>query len=389
MSPATLAIVAALPFVVVPVVTAIRVSRSRPLTDESADPPPDAPLVSVVIPARNEARNIEQCVRAVLTASYPSLEVVVVDDQSTDGTGDIARSIAAEDQRVRVIGTDPLPEGWFGKQWACESGARASSGEIILFADADTTHSSDLIARSVKTMQRRNADLFSVAGKQKLGSFWERLVQPQVFGIMAVRYGGTESATRSRFVSSKIANGQCLLVRRSAYEELGGHGLVKSHVADDMMMAQRFFAHGKNVVIALGVEQLSTRMYTSLRELIDGWGKNVFAGGRDSAPFGGVGRAFYPLMLLSAPVSGFLPAVVLIASLFATLPPVLVIWAAITQAALLAWWTYVYWRIGESPAYALLSPVGAAMVFYIFLRAILRGRRVEWKGREYRFAQRS
>jgi len=379
----TIAIIAALPFVVMPVVTAIRVRRSRPLTEESAEPPPNAPLVSVVIPARNEAGNIERCVRSVLTTNYPRLEVVVVDDQSTDGTGDIARSIAETDARIRVIGSEPLPEGWFGKQWACENGARLARGDIILFADADTTHSSDLVTRSVRTMRRRNADLFSVAGRQELGSFWEKLVQPQIFGIMAVRYGGTESVTKSRFVSSKIANGQCLFVRRSAYDELGGHGLVKSHAADDMMLAQRFFARRKNVVLALGIEQLSTRMYTSLRELIDGWGKNVFSGGRDSAPFGAVGRLLYPLMLLSAPLPGFLPALVLIASPFAGLPPALVLWAAITQTALLLWWLYVHRTIGESPLYAFLSPLGAAMVFYIFLRAVVRGRRVTWKGRDY------
>ena len=226
--------------------------------------------------------------RSVLSNDYPRFDVLIVDDQSTDGTGDIARAIAKSDARVRVIETGALPEGWFGKQWACETGARATKGEIILFADADTTQSSDLITRSVNTMLRRHADLFSVLGRQELGSFWERLVQPQVFSIMSVRYGGTESITKSRFVKDKIANGQCLFVCRSTYEEFGGHALVKSHVADDLMLAQRYFARGKRVVLAEGLNQLSTRMYTSLSELIHGWGKNVFAGGRDSVPLGNV-----------------------------------------------------------------------------------------------------
>ena len=235
----------------------------------------------------------------------------------------------------------------------------------------------------MNTILRRGADLFSVAGKQELGSFWEKLVQPQVFGMLAIRYGGTESVSRSRLATSKIANGQCMFVRRAAYEELGGHALVKSHVADDMMMAQRFFARGKNVVLAEGFAQLSTRMYTSLGELVRGWGKNVFAGGIDSVPGGRLGRLFYPFMLLSAPLSGVVPALILLASIVVTVPQPLVIWAAITQVVLLAWWTYVYWRAGESPLYALLTPLGAAVVLYIFMRAILRGRRVAWKGREY------
>lgn len=379
----TIAVLAALPWGIMALVTAIRFRNSTSLADESDVAPVDPPLVSIVIPARNEERNIERCVRSALTSTYPRFEVIVVDDQSTDATGEIARSIAADDSRVRVIENEPLPDGWFGKQWACDTGARASTGEIILFADADTTHSRDLVTRSVNTIVRRGADLFSVAGKQELGSFWEKLVQPQVFGMLAIRYGGTESVSRSRFATSKIANGQCMFVRRAAYEELGGHSLVKSHVADDMMMAQRFFARGKNVVLAEGVAQLSTRMYTSLGELVRGWGKNVFAGGIDSVPGGRLGRLFYPFMLLSAPLSGVVPALILLASLVVTVPQPLVIWAGITQAVLLAWWAYVYWQAGESPLYALLSPLGAAVVFYIFMRAILRGRRVAWKGREY------
>ena len=364
-------------------VTAIRFRHSQSLDDVPGDPTDDAPLVSVVIPARNEERNIERCVRSVLTATYPRLEVIVVDDHSTDATGDIARRIAAEDMRVRVISNPDLPNGWFGKQWACDNGARESKGEIILFADADTTQSTDLVTRSVNMIQRRNADLFSVAGKQELGSFWELLVQPQVFGMLIVRYGGTESVSKSRFVSSKIANGQCLFVRREAYEELGGHALVKSHVADDMMMAQRFFARGKNVVLAEGYDQLSTMMYTSLGELVRGWGKNVYAGGIDSIPGGWFGRLFFPFLLLSAPLSGILPALILLTSLFVAVPAPLVVWAAATQLMLLVWWVFVYWQIERSPLWALLSPLGAAVVFYIFLRAVIRGRRVMWKDREY------
>ena len=377
------AIIAALPWILTPIITAVRVRGSKSLDDESGSPPDDPPLVSVVIPARNERRNIERCLRSVLSSDYPRLEVIVVDDGSTDGTGDIARERGAGDTRVRVIETGALPEGWFGKQWACETGAKNSRGEIILFADADTVHSSDLVTRGVNMMLRRNADLFSIMGRQELGSFWERLVQPQVFSIMSVRYGGTESITRSRFVKDKIANGQCLFVRRDTYEELGGHSLVRSHVAEDMMMAQRYFASGKRVVLAEGLNQLSTRMYTSLRELVHGWGKNVYAGGRDAVPMGIVGQALFPFMLLSAPLITLSPALALLAAILFDLPASMLLWAAISQAALLVWWLYVYRSIGESFLYVILSPIGAAVTLYIFARAIARGRRVRWKDREY------
>ena len=379
----TAAIVAALPWIITPVVTAIRVRRSQSLDDESGDPPLDPPKVSVVIPARNEARNIERCLRSVLANDYPRFEVVVVDDQSSDGTGEIARSVSAGDPRVRVIETGSPPEGWFGKQWACQTGAAATDGEIILFADADTVQSSGLITRSVNTIQRRGADLFSILGRQELGSFWEKLIQPQIFGIMSVRYGGTESITGSRFVADKIANGQCLFVRRDTYDAFGGHALVKSHVADDLMLAQRYFARGKRVVAAEGLNQLSTRMYTSLGELVRGWGKNVFAGGRDSVPFGAFGRLIFPLLLLSAPMFSLAPFLVLAAGLLVSLPEVVLLWAMIAQIASLAWWVYVYWQIDESPFYAVISPLGAVVILYIFSRAAVRGQRVVWKYRTY------
>jgi chlorobactene glucosyltransferase len=379
----TLAEIASLPWIVAPIVTAIRVHNSTSLDDESAEPPAVPALVSVVIPARNETRNIERCVRSVLTTTYPNLEVIVVDDHSTDGTGDIARAIAAGDTRVRVIDNPSLPEGWFGKQWACQNGARAANGEIICFADADTTQSADLITRSINAILRRDADLFSVAGRQELGGFWERLIQPQMFGLLTIRYGGTESVTNSRRADDKIANGQCLFVKKETYHQLGGHELVRSHVADDMMMAQRFFAGGKKVVLEKGMDQLSTRMYTSLRELIHGWGKNVFAGGRDSVSMGWVGQMAFPFLLLLAPMIVFVPPLVLVASLLIHLPHPLVLWAVISSGALLVWWIAVYIQAEQSPLYALLSPVGALVVFYIFARAISRGRRVTWKDRNY------
>lgn len=374
---------AALPYLVVPVVTALRVRSSEHLRDEDPLPPTWPPLVSVVIPARNEAHNIERCIRSVLATSYPAVEVIVVDDHSADGTGGIARSIAATDDRLKVIDNPPLPAGWFGKQWACENGALASRGGILLFTDADTVHSSDLITRSVNAMRRRKADLFTVAGRQEIRTFWEKLVQPQVFNVMAIRYGGTESVNKSKRVSNKIANGQCFFVTRAAYEEMGRHGLVKSHVADDMMMAQRFFRAGKSVIGMLGVDQLSTRMYTSLRELTDGWGKNVFVAGRDTVPLGWLGRVTYPFTLPFAPFTGFAPTLVLLAGLVWDLPFAVLLWAAVAQACLLIWWAYVYHVIDESPLWALMSPLGALMTTFIFARAVARGSRVEWKGREY------
>ena len=375
-----------LPWVSPLVVALIRSLHSRSLSDFSASAPLPAPRVSVVIPARNEERNIDRCVRSVLATHYPSLEVIVVDDHSTDDTGAIAASIAARDPRLRVIVPPPLPNDWFGKQWACANGAATARGAILGFLDADTRQAPDLVTRVGNAMAARGADLLSVAGTQEMGSFWERLVQPQVFGILLQRYGSTEHVNRSRFASAKIANGQCLFVRRDAYDAAGGHAAVRDKVAEDLAMAQHWFRAGRTVSLVLGMEQLTTRMYTSLRELVEGWGKNVFAGGRDAMPFGALGRVIFPLLLLLPALFQLVPAVVLALGLAGLVGSSALTWAAIATGANVVWWALVYLWLRVSPAYALLHPLGAVVLLYISLRAMLRGRRVRWKERDYRTA---
>jgi chlorobactene glucosyltransferase len=377
------AVLLALPWIIPQFVTWFRVRGSRSLDDESAIPPRDPPRVSVIVPARNEGHNIGRCVTSILQTTYPNVEVIVVDDASTDGTGDLAREIAARDPRLVVLQNEPLPDGWFGKQWACSNGARTASGAILQFTDADTVHSPDLLPRSVNALLRTRADIFSVAGRQELGGFWERLVQPQIFSILAMRYGGTESVNDSARKSDKIANGQCIFVDRRAYEEVGGHGSVRSTVAEDLMLAQLFFAQGKKLVLMLGVSQLSTRMYSSLGDLIEGWRKNVFAGGIDAVPLGRIGRALFPFLLLLPPIMGLAPPIALGVAALGIGTPDLLVWAAISTTAMFAWWVVAYATVRESPLYAFLFPLGSLILLYIFAGAIVRGRRVTWKGRNY------
>jgi len=226
----------------------------------------------------------------------------------------------------------------------------------------------------------------SVAGMPEIGSFWERMVQPQIFAIMLQRFGGTELVNRSRNTSQKIANGQCIWVHRETYDALGGHGAVKHEVAEDVALAQLWFRAGRTVTLVLGLSQLSTRMYTSLRELIDGWGKNIYAGGRKAMPLGAFGRAIYPLLLVTPGLFGVVPPIVLALGLMSVVGSGALTWAAIATGANLVWWLLVYRWLRLSPVYALLHPLGAAMVLYIALGAIARGRRVRWKEREYRAA---
>jgi hypothetical protein len=360
-----------------------RARRSRSLDEEPRDAPSDAPFVSLVIPARNEARNIARCAESALAADYPRLEVIVVDDHSTDGTGEIVRAIAERDARARVVVPEALPDGWFGKQWACTAGHAAARGEIIGFLDADTWQAPDLVPRVVNAMRSRGSDMLTVAGDQEMGTFWEKMLQPQLFAILLGRYGGTEVVNESRHPTEKIANGQCLFVRREAYEAIGGHASVRDKVAEDLALAQRFFTLGHRSTMVLGREQLSTRMYTSRAELIAGWGKNIYAGGADAMPLGAVGRLLFPLLLLTPSLFGLVPPIALVLSLLGVLGHGWLVWSSIAFGVNVAWWLVVYLALGLSPVYALLHPIGSWLLFHISVGALRRGRRVTWKGREY------
>jgi len=377
------ALIGAAPWALLPPLALLRVARSRSLDTEVATPPTPPPTISVIVPARDEARNIERCVRSVLTTDYPGIEVIVVDDHSTDGTGRIAREVAAADSRLRVLDSPPLPDGWFGKQWACATGAGVARGELLLFIDADTWHAPDLLSRAVNAMRARGADLLSVAGRQETRSFWERVLQPQVFWMLLARYGGTEGISRARRPADVIASGQFMLVRREAYYAVGGHTAVRGKVAEDLALGQRLFANGYRVAMVLGRDKLATHMYASLGELIEGWGKNVYAGGIDAMPGGAVGRFLFPLLLPVFPLTGVVPAVILALSAVGLLGTDWLVWSAICVATSLVWWVVIYRGFEQSLWYSLLYPVGSSVFLYIVIRAIARGRRVGWKGRQY------
>src|ERR1043165_2619444 len=169
--------VLAAPWLLVLLVVLFRYATRRPRLRDY-EPLTTGPLVSVIIPARNEARNLELCVRSVLATHSSPIEVIVVDDRSTDGTAEIVEP--ATGRRLHLIrGAEP-PAGWFGKQWAIMQGYLAATGDLLLFADADTRHERELIGRAVAALQAERVDLCSVLPRQEMRTFWERVIQPHV-----------------------------------------------------------------------------------------------------------------------------------------------------------------------------------------------------------------
>ena len=374
-------LIGAWPWIVFPLVVLWRARGSRRLDEYVVERSAHAPLVTVVVPARDEAHNIGRCVRSVLDSLYPHLELVVADDASTDGTADVARRAAAGDPRLRVIEPGALPTGWMGKQWACATAAEHARGALLCFTDADTAHAPDLLPRAVTALAQRGDGLLSIIGRQELGGFWERVTQPLVLAVLAGRYGGTERVSRSPRVADKIANGQWLLVTRDAYDAAGGHAAVRDSVSEDLALAQRVFAAGHQVSLLLGADQLTTRMYRSLGALVAGWRKNFYAGGRESTRPGSLERAIFPALLLFPPLLLLLPPLLLLlGALGLVAPPA---WTPLALVATLLAVAVVYRRCGVSPLHALAYPAGAAVLLVIVVQAIARGRRISWKNREY------
>jgi chlorobactene glucosyltransferase len=361
-------------------------SRSRTRRPQLADYPPHpsgpagspGPVVSVIVPARDEAANIEPCVRSILAASYAPLELIVVDDRSSDGTAEIVERLAAAPEaagRMRLVRGAELPAGWFGKQWALVQGYRAARGELLLFADADTRHHPELVGRAVRALGTEHAALVSVVSRQEMATFWERLILPQIFFALASRVGDLQRVNRTRVAWDAIANGQFILTTRAAYDAVGTHETVRQSVVEDMALAQAYVRHHLDIFLTHGEQYMSTRMYRDLAGIVAGWTKNLATGVPLAFPPNGLVRRVVPYVM-------WLPALAWI------LPPVLWAlfgwpWAAVATVISLAIWLVAY-RVAEAPlGYALLYPLGAAMVAYIMIRSAWRGGTIEWRGRRY------
>src|SRR5207244_206033 len=246
------------------------------------EPLTSGPLVSIIIPARNEARNIERCVRSVLATAYSPIEVIVVDDRSTDGTAEIVEPAIGD--RLRLVrGVEP-PAGWFGKQWAIVQGYKIARGELLLFADADTSHEPELLPRAMRGLQDERVDLFTVLPRQEMRTFWERVIQPHVFVALESRFAYLASVNRTRTYWNAIANGQFILTTRAAYDAVGTQAAVKHSVADDVVMALNYVREGKDILYAHARVFINVQIAGSLREIIAGWTKNLASGAPLMAP---------------------------------------------------------------------------------------------------------
>lgn len=226
--------------------------------------------VSIIVPARNEAHNLPALLRSIARLDPAPAEVIVVDDHSSDHTGDIARAAGAT-----VVTPPPLPADWNGKPWACHAGAAVARGDYLLFTDADTVHAPDSLARALACAREQNADLVSVIPSHVIHSMWERL--QSVFHLLLLVATGA-GASRARG-ERRFSIGQYLLFRRDAYQRAGGHEAVRERIAEDLALARTIAERGGRVSTMYAPGLLRVRMYPEgFAAFVRGWRRSFHEG---------------------------------------------------------------------------------------------------------------
>jgi chlorobactene glucosyltransferase len=350
--------------------------------EDAATGTEDGPLVSIVVPARNEADNIATCVTSLLGQEHPRVEVIVVDDASTDATPAILARLGREHPagtRLRTMRVAALPPGWAGKPHALHVGASAARGEWLLFTDADTEHAPGALGAALAQANAQRADLFSLLTAQVLPDFWNRVLMPIAFMGIAAQYPIRQVNDPLRALA--IANGQYILIRRAVYDALGGYACprLRRSVVDDRDLAAEVKRAGYKLVLADGRAFVRTRMYRDLAGHWHGWGKNAVAGSR-GGPLAFAGMSASLLALSVAPLA------MLLAGLARRRGAWLAAGAAQTAATVL--YRRQVDRALEVPwPYDWTQPLGGAVFSAILARAAWRklsGKGVEWSGRVYR-----
>lgn len=234
------------------------------------------PRVSILVPARNEERNIERCIRSLLAQDYADFEVLALDDESTDRTRAILQALARCDARLKVLDGRPLEAGWSGKNWACAQLAARAAGDLLFFTDADTFHRPEALRAVVTALEGERADLMSGFPRQEVLTWGEKLLVP-FFSWVMYTFTPLALAYRVNLPAMACAIGQMLLIRRAAYQETGGHQAVRSSIPEDLALARRFAAMGYRWRMMEVVHLISCRMYRSGGEAYAGFAKNLFA----------------------------------------------------------------------------------------------------------------
>lgn len=336
------------------------------------------PLVSVLVPARNEALTITACVTSLMAQTYPNYEVIVLNDGSQDGTRAQLEQLAKRYPALRVIHADEqLPAGWNGKSYACHRLAAQARGGWLLFTDADTQHTPHSVALGVAHGLALDADLLSAFPKQETHTWSERILVSFIIDFLPLIGLNFRAISRSEGTHT-AANGQYLLTQAMAYRQTGGHAAIRHETLDDFALAKSYRRHGYKVALVDGRELLSCRMYRSAQEVWTGFSRSLLHGLDNSS-------------LNRHTLAWAIPFAWGYGALFVN--PFVRLWTG--QQRWLSWVTILWLAVlrGISTRYlrrplleVLTTPLAAWGVMALGLSALYRrwqGQKVNWKGRYY------
>jgi chlorobactene glucosyltransferase len=344
------------------------------------------PFVSVVVPARNEERNIHACVSSLLQQDYSRFEIIVVNDHSEDRTGEILAELKQEHPELIVLDSPALPAGWLGKNWACHQGYGHARGELLLFIDADTQHAPQSLRKAVAGLLQENADFLTAILFLTSISLAEKLIQP-LLTCMIYAVFPFALMQRKRLRTLAYAHGAYMLFRREAYDRIGGHAAIRGNVFDDLTLAGNIRLADLHTLIVNGAGSISCRMYTSMREIFDGFSKNLFRVASYKYPTAIATPIFTLGWLLYAAIYS-MPAFVLLACLVLFLcgmpaPADLAIYGGIAVLLTSISFVLVYKSFGYSQRMICTYPLQIILFFVIAMNSMictLRGK-TSWKGR--------
>ena len=332
------------------------------------------PRVSLLIPARNEEANLELLLPTLVAQDYANLEIIVLNDHSTDRTLEVAQKYAARDSRLRVIEGGELLPDWLGKPNACRQLAEAASGEILVFTDADTLWQPDAISLCVKAMQATQADAMCAWPEQILSGWFSSLVQPwMTWSLLALLPVWLIPNPKHKLIVS--ANGQMLAFRKNCYSSIGGFEPVKHSILEDMALARNVKAQNMRFVLLNGLGSVKCKMYSSTQETFDGFAKAAFVGLGSSVPALFVSILFFAWLFLVPWVWFF---VALTSSSSLTMPVIAVILSLLGRFVSDLEFGYPLYLWFFQP----ISMIGWAVIALASWRRFRKGE-TSWKGRTY------
>ena len=340
--------------------------------------PEPAPMVSILVAARNEEDNIGDCLMSLQKQDYPNFEVLILDDRSTDNTAEIVNKFVEKDSRFHLITGEPLPEGWVGKAHACHQLAKRAKGDWFLFTDADTMHKPNMISSVLTLFLENRPTLLSGFPQQKADSLVEKITIP-VFYFILMAWMPLWWLQRSKKLMPSMANGQFLLFNREDYWKVGGHEAVKSRILEDVWLGAEVYRKGGRVLAVDLSPVVSCRMYKDFSSMWKGFAKSIY----------GVTQSMLVLLLLG--VLGYMlflgPFYALCDKcIFETDPRPCLILIAIQVLMILFMRLLMRDHFKESIYATIFHPLGLFFFLmnagYVIFRKIFRTG-IEWKERHY------